>query len=121
MQLTVEDSWGRTTSTTRNISGKEKINTINSSGNDSATTHTVTNSATTPTVTNSIESNTITVDGVPYSDNRTQRFKIRFDATSKEIKVTDDDGRVLSYNEKGEYFKFVLYDKNMEEKLLLHY
>ena len=116
LQLTVEDSWGRTTSTTRNISGKEKINTINSSGNDSATTHTVTNSATTPTVTNSIESNTITVDGVPYSDNRTQRFKIRFDATSKEIKVTDDDGRVLSYNEKGEYFKFVLYDKNMEEK-----
>ena len=116
LQLTVEDSWGRTTSTTRNISGKEKINTINSSGNDSATTHTVTNSATTPTVTNSIESNTITVDGVPYSDNRTQRFKIRFDATSKEIKVIDDDGRVLSYNEKGEYFKFVLYDKNMEEK-----
>ena len=116
LQLTVEDSWGRTTSTTRNISGKEKINTINLSGNDSATTHTVTNSATTPTVTNSIESNTITVDGVPYSDNRTQRFKIRFDAISKEIKVTDDDGRVLSYNEKGEYFKFVLYDKNMEEK-----
>ena len=116
LQLTVEDSWGRTTSTTRNISGKEKINTINSSGNDSATTHTVTNSATTPTVTNSIESNTITVDGVPYSDNRTQRFKIRFDAVSKEIKVIDDDGRVLSYNEKGEYFKFVLYDKNMEEK-----
>lgn len=116
LQLTVEDSWGRTTSTTRNISGKEKINTINLSGNDSATTHTVTNSATTPTVTNSIESNTITVDGVPYSDNRTQRFKIRFDAVSKEIKVTDDDGRVLSYNEKGEYFKFVLYDKNMEEK-----
>ena len=116
LQLTVEDSWGRTTSTTRNISGKEKINTINLSGNDSATTHTVTNSATTPTVTNSIESNTITVDGVPYSDNRTQRFKIRFDAVSKEIKVIDDDGRVLSYNEKGEYFKFVLYDKNMEEK-----
>lgn len=107
LQLTVEDSWGRTTSTTRNISGKEKINTINSSGNDSATT---------PTGTNSIASNTITVDGVPYSDNRTQRFKIRFDAVSKEIKVTDDDGRVLSYNEKGEYFKFVLYDKNMEEK-----
>ena len=107
LQLTVEDSWGRTTSTTRNISGKEKINTINSSGNDSATT---------PTGTNSIASNTITVEGVPYSDNRTQRFKIRFDATSKEIKVIDDDGRVLSYNEKGEYFKFVLYDKNMEEK-----
>ena len=107
LQLTVEDSWGRTTSTTRNISGKEKINTINSSGNDSATT---------PTGTNSIAANTITVEGVPYSDNRTQRFKIRFDATSKEIKVIDDDGRVLSYNEKGEYFKFVLYDKNMEEK-----
>lgn len=116
LQLTVEDSWGRTTSTTRNISGKEKINTINLSGNDSATTHTVTNSATTPKVTNSIASNTITVDGVPYSDNRTQRFKIKFDAISNEIKVTDDDGRVLSYNEKGEYFKFVLYDKNMEEK-----
>ena len=115
LQLTVEDSWGRTTSTTRNISGKEKINTINLSGNDSATTHTVTNSATTPKVTNSIASNTITVDGVPYSDNRTQRFKIKFDAISNEIKVTDDDGRVLSYNEKGEYFKFVLYDKNMEE------
>ena len=112
MQLTVEDSWGRTTSTTRNISGKEKINTINLSGNDSATT---------PKVTNSIASNTITVDGVPYSDNRTQRFKIRFDATSKEIKVIDDDGRVLSYNEKGEYFKFVLYDKIWKKKLLLHY
>lgn len=107
LQLTVEDSWGRTTSTTRNISGKEKINTINSSGNDSATT---------PTGNNSIASNTITVEGVPYSDNRTQRFKIKFDAISNEIKVTDDDGRVLSYNEKGEYFKFVLYDKNMEEK-----
>lgn len=107
LNYTVEDSWGRTTSTTRNISGKEKINTINSSGNDSATT---------PTGTNSIAANTITVEGVPYSDNRTQRFKIRFDATSKEIKVIDDDGRVLSYNEKGEYFKFVLYDKNMEEK-----
>ncbi len=69
------------------------------------------------TVTNSIESNTITVDGIPYFGTNTERFKIKFDLSTKSIKVTDQDGRMLTNSSKEEYFKFVLYDKDMNEKV----
>ena len=98
LTYTVEDSWGRTTSAIRNINSKAKADPTNISE------------------TKSIESNIITVEGTPYSGDLTERFKIKFDNTSKSIKVVDEDGRIFSNTEKGEYFKFELYDKNMEMK-----
>ena len=107
LSYTVEDSWGRITSATRNVSTKYKINPYTLSEDDSSSED---------TKTQGLESNVITVDGVPYNGNLTQRFKIKFDTASKSIKITDQDGRVLSNTERGDYFKFVLYDKYMTVK-----
>lgn len=108
LNYTVQDSWGRSTTAIRNVSGEKKLDSANVLENN--------NSAKTTQTQNSIADNTITVEGVPYAGNLTERFKIEFDTASKSIKIIDEDGRIFSNTENGEYFKFVLYDKYMEEK-----
>lgn len=101
LRYSVEDSWGRCTSGTRRFSAIEK-------SNYSKVSFELKNS-------NDITHNVITVEGIPYYGDYKERFKIKFDPISKEIQIHDDDGRIMS-NTEDEYFKFELYDKNMELK-----
>ena len=122
VSYTVEDSWGRKATGKRKISPKkveqeevkqeepkiirEEINlrTGSSSGSDSQTTPT------------GLAANEITVEGTPYFNGQHIRFKIRFDTKAKQIQIVDQDGRKLSNTGNNEYFRFVLYDKDMNEK-----
>ena len=70
-------------------------------------------SQTTPT---GLAANEITVEGTPYFNGQHIRFKIRFDTKAKQIQIADQDGRKLSNTGNNEYFRFVLYDKDMNEK-----
>ena len=122
VSYTVEDSWGRKATGKRKISPKkveqeevkqeepkiirEEINlrTGSSSSSDSQTTLT------------GLAANEITVEGTPYFNGQHVRFKIRFDTAAKQIQIVDQDGRKLSNTGDNEYFRFVLYDKDMNEK-----
>ena len=119
VSYTVEDSWGRKATGKRKISPKkveqeevkqeepkiirEEINlrTGTSSTNQTAT---------------GLAANEITVEGTPYFNGQHVRFKIRFDTAAKQIQIVDQDGRKLSNTGNNEYFRFVLYDKDMNEK-----
>ena len=121
VSYTVEDSWGRKATGKRKISPKkveqeevkqeepkiirEEINLR--TGNVSNSTNI--NSQT-------LDANVITVEGTPYFNGQHVRFKIRFDTTAKQIQIVDQDGRKLSNTGNNEYFRFVLYDKDMNEK-----
>ena len=121
ISYTVEDSWGRKATGKRKISPKkveqeevkqeepkiirEEINLR--TGNVSNSTNI--NSQT-------LDANVITVEGTPYFNGQHVRFKIRFDTTAKQIQIVDQDGRKLSNTGNNEYFRFVLYDKDMNEK-----
>ena len=122
VSYTVEDSWGRKATGKRKISPKkveqeevkqeepkiirEEINLRTGSSNSS-------DSQTTPT---GLAANEITVEGTPYFNGQHIRFKIRFDTKAKQIQIVDQDGRRLSNTGNNEYFRFVLYDKDMNEK-----
>ena len=122
VSYTVEDSWGRKATGKRKISPKkveqeevkqeepkiirEEINLRTGSSNSS-------DSQTTPT---GLAANEITVEGTPYFNGQHIRFKIRFDTKAKQIQIADQDGRKLSNTGNNEYFRFVLYDKDMNEK-----
>ncbi|WP_302569815.1 immunoglobulin-like domain-containing protein [uncultured Clostridium sp.] len=122
VSYTVEDSWGRKATGKRKILPKkveqeevkqeepkiirEEINLRTGSSNSS-------DSQTTPT---GLAANEITVEGTPYFNGQHVRFKIRFDTTAKQIQIVDQDGRKLSNTGNNEYFRFVLYDKDMNEK-----
>ena len=122
VSYTVEDSWGRKATGKRKISPKkveqeevkqeepkiirEEINLRTGSSNSS-------DSQTTPT---GLAANVITVEGTPYFNGQHVRFKIRFDTAAKQIQIVDQDGRRLSNTGNNEYFRFVLYDKDMNEK-----
>ena len=121
VSYTVEDSWGRKATGKRKISPKkveqeevkqeepkiirEEINlrTGSSSGNTSQTT-------------TGLAANVITVEGTPYYGSQIARFEIRFDTIANQIQIANEDGRKLSNSVDGEYFKFVLYDKDMNVK-----
>ena len=119
---TVEDSWGRKATGKRKISPKkveqeevkqeepkiirEEINLRTGSSNSS-------DSQTTPT---GLAANIITVEGTPYFNGQHERFQIRFDTAAKQIQIAEQDGRKLSNTGNNEYFRFVLYDKDMNEK-----
>lgn len=93
----VEDSWGRKAIGTRNLFAINKHKTSNT--------------------TNDIDENIITVSGIEYSGStQSERFKINFDYSSKEIKIIDADGRTMGGTTGDEYFRFELYDKNMNLK-----
>ena len=119
VSYTVEDSWGRKATGKRKISPKkveqeevkqeepkiirEEINLR--TGSSSASQNT-----------NGLAANEITVEGTPYFNGQHVRFKIRFDTVAKQIQIVDQDGRKLSNTGNNEYFRFVLYDKDMNEK-----
>ncbi len=126
VSYTVEDSWGRKVTGKRKISPKkveqeevkqeevkqeepqiirEEINLRTASTNNS-----------TSQATTGLAANEITVEGTPYFNGQKTRFLIRFDTTAKQIQIADQDGRRLSNTGDSEYFKFVLYDKDMNEK-----
>ena len=60
--------------------------------------------------------NEIIVEGTPYYDTEVRRFRLRFDTIANQIQIMDEDGRQMSNSINGEYFKFVLYDKDMNIK-----
>ena len=121
VSYTVEDSWGRKATGKRKISPKkveqeevkqeepkiirEEINlrTGSSSSSDSQTA-------------TGLAANIITVEGTPYYGSQIARFEIRFDTIANQIQIANEDGRKLSNSVDGEYFKFVLYDKDMNVK-----
>ena len=121
VSYTVEDSWGRKATGKRKISPKkveqeevkqeepkiirEEINLRTGSSSNS-----------TSQTTTGLAANEITVEGTPYFNGQHVRFKIRFDTTAKQIQIVDQDGRKLSNSGNNEYFRFVLYDKDMNEK-----
>ncbi|MFR2221051.1 immunoglobulin-like domain-containing protein, partial [Clostridium sp.] len=121
VSYTVEDSWGRKATGKRKISPKkveqeevkqeepkiirEEINLRTGSSSNS-----------TSQTTTGLAANEITVEGTPYFNGQHVRFKIRFDTTAKQIQIVDQDGRKLSNTGNNEYFRFVLYDKDMNEK-----
>ena len=131
VSYTVEDSWGRKVTGKRKISPKkveqeevkqeevkqeevkqeepqiirEEINLRTGSSSNSTSQNTT-----------GLAANEITVEGTPYFNGQHVRFKIRFDTTAKQIQIVDQDGRKLSNTGNNEYFRFVLYDKDMNEK-----
>ena len=121
VSYTVEDSWGRKATGKRKISPKkveqeevkqeepkiirEEINLRTGNQNNS-----------TSQATTGLAANEITVEGTPYFNGQHIRFKIRFDTKAKQIQIVDQDGRKLSNTGNNEYFRFVLYDKDMNEK-----
>ena len=105
LNYTVEDSWGRSITATRNIAAKDSQDAVSIEENQRTSNE------------NELANNVITVDGIPYFGTNIERFKIKFDLSTKSIKVTDQDGRMLTNSSKEEYFKFVLYDKDMNEKV----
>lgn len=105
LNYTVEDSWGRSITATRNIAAKDSQDAVSIEENQRIPNE------------NELRNNVITVDGIPYFGTNVERFKIKFDLSTKSIKVTDQDGRMLTNSSKEEYFKFVLYDKDMNEKV----
>ena len=60
--------------------------------------------------------NEIIVEGTPYYDTEVRRFRLMFDTIANQIQIMDEDGRQMSNSINGEYFKFVLYDKDMNIK-----
>ena len=119
VSYTVEDSWGRKATGKRKISPKkveqeevkqEKPKIIREEINLR------TGSSSTSQNTNGLADNEITVEGTPYFNGQHVRFKIRFDTKAKQIQIVDQDGRRLSNTGNNEYFRFVLYDKDMNEK-----
>ena len=105
LNYTVEDSWGRSITATRNIAAKDSQDAVSIEENQRTPNE------------NELTNNVITVDGIPYFGTNIERFKIKFDLSTKSIKVIDQDGRMLTNSSKEEYFKFVLYDKDMNEKV----
>ncbi len=121
VSYTVEDSWGRKATGKRKISPKkveqeevkqeepkiirEEINLRTGSSSNSTSQNTT-----------GLAANEITVEGTPYFNGQHIRFKIRFDTKAKQIQIVDQDGRKLSNTGNNEYFRFVLYDKDMNEK-----
>ena len=121
VSYTVEDSWGRKATGKRKISPKkveqeevkqeepkiirEEIKLRTGNANNS-----------TSQATTGLAANVITVEGTPYFNGQHVRFQIRFDTAAKQIQIVDQDGRKLSNTGNNEYFRFVLYDKDMNEK-----
>ena len=126
VSYTVEDSWGRKATGKRKISPKkveqeevkqeevkqeepqiirEEINLRTGSSSNSTSQNTT-----------GLAANEITVEGTPYFNGQHVRFKIRFDTKANQIQIVDQDGRKLSNTGNNEYFRFVLYDKDMNEK-----
>ena len=117
VSYTVEDSWGRKATGKRKISPK-KVEQEEVKQEEPKIIREEINLRTGSTSqnTNGLAANEITVEGTPYFNGQHVRFKIRFDTTAKQIQIVEQDGRRLSNTGNNEYFRFVLYDKDMNEK-----
>ena len=119
VSYTVEDSWGRKATGKRKISPKKVEQEEVKQEEPKIIREEIklrTGSSSTSQNTNGLADNVITVEGTPYFNGQNVRFKIRFDTVAKQIQIVDQDGRKLSNTGNNEYFRFVLYDKDMNEK-----
>ena len=119
VSYTVEDSWGRKATGKRKISPKKMEQEEVKQEKSKIIREEIklrTGSSSTSQNTNGLADNVITVEGTPYFNGQHVRFKIRFDTVAKQIQIVDQDGRKLSNTGNNEYFRFVLYDKDMNEK-----
>ena len=119
VSYTVEDSWGRKATGKRKISPKKVEQEEVKQEEPKIIREEInlrTGSSSTSQNTNGLADNVITVEGTPYFNGQHIRFKIRFDTIAKQIQIVDQDGRKLSNTGNNEYFRFVLYDKDMNEK-----
>ena len=119
VSYTVEDSWGRKATGKRKISPKKVEQEEVKQEEPKIIREEInlrTGSSSTSQNTTGLAANEITVEGTPYFNGQHVRFKIRFDTTAKQIQIADQDGRKLSNTGNNEYFRFVLYDKDMNEK-----
>ena len=119
VSYTVEDSWGRKATGKRKISPKKVEQEEVKQEEPKIIREEIklrTGSSSTSQNTNGLADNVITVEGTPYFNGQHVRFKIRFDTVAKQIQIVDQDGRKLSNTGNNEYFRFVLYDKDMNEK-----
>ena len=119
VSYTVEDSWGRKATGKRKISPKKVEQEEVKQEEPKIIREEInlrTGSSSTSQNTTGLAANEITVEGTPYFNGQHVRFKIRFDTVAKQIQIVDQDGRKLSNTGNNEYFRFVLYDKDMNEK-----
>ena len=115
------DSWGRKTIGSRRIFPKSISKLIDEPENQEEQ---IINDKELPTPNNvnienasdQLTQNEIIVEGTPYYDAEVRRFRLRFDTIANQIQIMDEDGRQMSNSINGEYFKFVLYDKDMNIK-----
>ena len=115
------DSWGRKTIGSRRIFPKSISKLIDEPENQEEQ---IINDKELPTPNNvnienasdQLTQNEIIVEGTPYYDTEVRRFRLRFDTIANQIQIMDEDGRQMSNFINGEYFKFVLYDKDMNIK-----
>ena len=115
------DSWGRKTIGSRRIFPKSISKLIDEPENQEEQ---IINDKELPTPNNvnienasdQLTQNEIIVEGTPYYDTEVRRFRLRFDTIANQIQIMDEDGRQMSNSINGEYFKFVLYDKDMNIK-----
>lgn len=121
VSYTVEDSWGRKATGKRKISPKkveqEEVNQEETKIiREEINLRTGSSSNSTNINSQNLSANVITVEGTPYFNGQHERFQIRFDTVAKQIQIAEQDGRKLSNTGNNEYFRFVLYDKDMNEK-----
>ena len=119
VSYTVEDSWGRKATGKRKISPKKVEQEEVKQEEPKIIREEInlrTGSSSTNQNTNGLAANVITVEGTPYFNGQHERFQIRFDTAAKQIQIAEQDGRKLSNTGNNEYFRFVLYDKDMNEK-----
>ena len=121
VRYTAIDSWGRKTIGSRRIFPKSISKLIDEPENQEEQ---IINDKELPTPNNvnienasdQLTQNEIIVEGTPYYDTEVRRFILRFDTIANQIQIMDEDGRQMSNSINGEYFKFVLYDKDMNIK-----
>ena len=115
------DSWGRKTIGSRRIFPKSISKLIDEPENqeeqiiNDKELHTP-NNVNIENASDQLTQNEIIVEGTPYYDTEVRRFRLRFDTIANQIQIMDEDGRQMSNSINGEYFKFVLYDKDMNIK-----
>ena len=115
------DSWGRKTIGSRRIFPKSISKLIDEPENQEEQIINdkelpIPNNVNIENASDQLTQNEIIVEGTPYYDAEVRRFRLRFDTIANQIQIMDEDGRQMSNSINGEYFKFVLYDKDMNIK-----
>ena len=120
IRYTVSDSWGRKSTGTRKIFQRKVPQLVDDLPNKEEVIDG--GEARTPNNDENVDAlalNEIIVEGTPYYDTEVRRLRLRFDTIANQIQIMDEDGRQMSNSVIGDYFKFVLYDKDMNIKTSL--